>query len=52
MVKDTVLTANVSDHRYSFDSKLYMIMNTVLTVNVYGQRYTFNSKFIWLKIQF
>jgi hypothetical protein len=46
MVKDTVLTANVSNQRYTFDSKLYVNRGTVLTANVYNQRYSFDSKSI------
>jgi hypothetical protein len=55
LMKCTFLIANVSDQRYSIDSRsiwlkiqflqqMYVIRDTVLTANVSDQRYSFDSK--------
>jgi hypothetical protein len=50
VIRDILLTANLFNQRYSFDSKLYMIENTVLTTNVCDQRYSFDSKAIYSRL--
>jgi hypothetical protein len=60
MIRDTVLTANLYDQRYSFDSKsiwlkiqfrqqMYLIKDILLTANLYSQRYSFDSKLYVIK---